>query len=135
MQVTNCKTLQKVEIGMPVFMAPTGNARYWYPKSPYVKGIVTAIGRKYFTVNRGIDGIGNKQEEKYTLDGGQCVTDGTYGFELYASEDALMSDKTRDNQIRQIREYFSRPLMRMDVSAEAISKIHGILVEEGVVLT
>ncbi len=131
-QITNCATIKSVEIGDVVYMVPVGNAKYWHPNQPYVKGVVTKIGRKYFTVDRGFDGIANKREEKFALDGADCVAD-NYGYILYPSEEAVGADQRKEMQLGEIRRYFSSTFgyKRAAISCEAVEQIYNILKKEG----
>lgn len=132
MEILNCPTLKNIEVGDIVFMRPTGNARFWHPKQPLVKGVITKIGRKYFTVDRGLDGIRNKCEERFTLDGAECVNDDNYGYVLYSSKEAFDRDTERDQKFSDIRKYFGQSFRKKDLSYEAICKIHEIMMEESV---
>ena len=131
MEIKNGKTLKKVEIGDTVYMLPTRNARYWHPHEKYLKGVVTKIGRKYFTVSRGHDGIHKGTEEKFSLDDGQCVTDDNYGYILYGSEEEYFRDAERNEKFLQIRNYFGQSFRKKDPSYDAICKIYEILRGEG----
>ena len=132
MKILNCQTLQNVEVGDVVYMRPTGNARYWHPRQPYVKGVVTKIGRKYFTVDRGLDGVRNTCVEKFTLDGARCVNNDNYGYILYASQGDFERDTERDQKFSEIRSYCGKSVRNKELSYEAICRIHEIMRQEGV---
>ena len=131
MEIKNGKTLKKVEIGDTVYMLPTRNARYWHPHEKYLKGVVTKIGRKYFTVDRGVDGIRNNFEERFTLDGAECVNDDNYGYILYGSEEEFARDTERDQKFSEIRNYFGQSFRKKDPSYETVCKIYEIMQGEG----
>ena len=132
MVIQNCKTLKAVEIGETVYMRPTGNARFWHgTQIPYVTGIVTKIGRKYFTVNRGRDGIHGGTEEKFTIDGAQCVNDDNYGYILYGSKEAFERDAERERKLCEIKTYFCHSIGVKALSYEGVCKVYDILKEEG----
>ena len=132
MEILNCQTIKTVEVGDIVYMRPTGNARFWHgTQIQYVTGTVTKIGRKYFTVNRGHDGIHSGTEEKFTIDGAQCVNDDNYGYILYGSKEAFDQDTERDQKFSEIRKYFGQSFRRKEPSYEAVCKIYEIMIEEG----
>ena len=126
-EIKNCMTLKSVEVGDTVYMRPTGNARFWHSKEKLVRGIVTKIGRKYFMVDRGIDGIRNQCVERFTIDGAECVNDDNYGYILYSSEEEFARDTERDQMFSEIRKYFGQSFRKKDPSYDAISKIYQIM--------
>lgn len=131
MEIKNCSTLKNIEIGDVLYMRPIGNARYWHPREQFIKGVVTKIGRKYFTVNRGVDGLHSSCEERFTIDAAQCVNDDNYGYILYKSQEEFERDSDRDAKFNEIRKYFGQSFRKKDPSYEAICQIYELMKGEG----
>ena len=90
-----------IEIGMTVYLEPTGNAARRTDKANLLPGTVSEIGEKCFCVES--DRLRACYPAKFDKDTFECENDGkNYGYKIYATREDYEREQTRLNLLREI---------------------------------
>ena len=115
----------EIQVGMPVFLEPTGNNRIRRQEKEVRKGTIAKIGRTYFYVT--LDGS-TRETQKFSLETFESFCrDCNAGWILYPSEKAYWEKELAFAQYCAAKYIFER---WSEISQKGIAQIYQILFDE-----
>lgn len=109
-----------IEIGMTVYLEPTGNAKGYHEKGALLCGNVSKIGKKYFyvTASRAWG-----EEAKFDKETFRCWDgNNNYGYNVYLTPEDYEREQTRQTQLQEIRDLAGR--YRDELPADVVQAMY-----------
>lgn len=109
-----------IEVGMTVYLEPTGNAKGYHKKDTLLCGSVSKIGKKYFYITSEQVWGGTAKFNKETF---FCWdNDNNFGYSVYLTPEDYEREQTRQAQLRDIRDLACRYMD--DLPAEVVAAMY-----------